>query len=49
MVTGAGAAALSALDVWAWKEEVHDVINPEEEGWELDTDTAKSFAQKIIL
>jgi coatomer subunit alpha len=34
----AGAAASSALDAWAREEEVHDEINPEEEGWELDAD-----------
>ena len=31
-----GAAASSALDDWAKDEEVHDDIDPEEEGWELD-------------
>lgn len=34
----AGAAASSALDAWAREEEVHDEIDPEEEGWELDAD-----------
>jgi coatomer protein complex subunit alpha (xenin) len=32
----AGAAASSALDAWAREEEVHDEIDPAEEGWELD-------------
>ncbi|KAH9478659.1 Coatomer subunit alpha [Psilocybe cubensis] len=34
----AAAAANSALDAWARDEEVHDEIDPEEEGWELDAD-----------
>lgn len=33
-----GAAASSALDAWAREEEVHDAIDLEEEGWELDAD-----------
>ncbi|KAF9467884.1 coatomer subunit alpha-2 [Collybia nuda] len=32
----AQAGASSALDAWAREEEVHDDIDPEEEGWELD-------------
>ena len=32
------AAASSALDAWAKEEEVHDDINAEEAGWELDAD-----------
>lgn len=34
----AAGAASSALDAWAREEEVHDDIDPEEEGWELDAD-----------
>ena len=34
----AGATASSALDAWAREEEVHDEIDPAEEGWELDAD-----------
>ncbi|EGN92902.1 hypothetical protein SERLA73DRAFT_65083 [Serpula lacrymans var. lacrymans S7.3] len=33
-----GAAASSALDAWAKEEEIHDDIDPEEGGWELDVD-----------
>ncbi|KDR80106.1 hypothetical protein GALMADRAFT_242343 [Galerina marginata CBS 339.88] len=34
----AAAAGHSALDAWAKEEEVHDEIDPEEGGWELDAD-----------
>lgn len=34
----AAAAGHSALDAWAKEEEVHDDIDPEEGGWELDAD-----------
>ena len=34
----AGATASSALDTWAKEEEIHDDIDPEEGGWELDAD-----------
>lgn len=34
----AAGAASSALDAWAREEEVHEDIDPEEEGWELDAD-----------
>lgn len=36
-----GAATSSVLDTWAREEEVHDDINPEEGGWELDADGAE--------
>lgn len=34
----ANAAASSALDAWAKDEEIHEEIDPEEGGWELDAD-----------
>lgn len=34
----ANAAASSALDAWARDEEIHENIDPEEGGWELDAD-----------
>lgn len=34
----AAVAGHSALDAWAKEEEVHDEINPEDGGWELDAD-----------
>ncbi len=38
-VNGDAAAAVnSALDAWAKEEEVHDDVDPEEGGWELDAD-----------
>lgn len=38
-VNGDAAAAVnSALDAWAKEEEVHDNLDPEEGGWELDAD-----------
>lgn len=38
-VNGDAAAAVnSALDAWAKEEEVHDDLDPEEGGWELDAD-----------
>lgn len=37
-VDATGAAASSALDAWAKEEEVHEEIDPEEGGWELDAD-----------
>ena len=37
-VNGDAAAGHSALDAWAKEEEVHDDIDPEEGGWELDAD-----------
>lgn len=38
-LNGDGAAGTnSALDAWAKEEEVHDDLDPEEGGWELDAD-----------
>lgn len=34
----AAGVASSALDAWAREEEVHEEIDPEEGGWELDAD-----------
>jgi coatomer protein complex subunit alpha (xenin) len=34
----ATAGASSALDAWAKDEEIHDDLDPEEGGWELDAD-----------
>ncbi|TFK26152.1 coatomer subunit alpha-2 [Coprinopsis marcescibilis] len=34
----AAAGAHNALDAWAREEELHDEIDPAEEGWELDAD-----------
>lgn len=34
----AAAGAHHALDAWAREEEIHDEIDPEEGGWELDAD-----------
>jgi coatomer subunit alpha len=36
IIEATGVAASSALDAWAREEEVHDIIDPEEGGWELD-------------
>lgn len=37
----AAAGAHHALDAWAREEEIHDEIDPEEGGWELDADGAE--------
>ncbi|KAJ7640895.1 coatomer subunit alpha-2 [Mycena polygramma] len=37
----AAAGASSALDAWAKDEEVHDDVDPEEGGWELDADAGE--------
>lgn len=37
----AAAGAHHALDAWAKEEEIHDEIDPEEGGWELDADGAE--------
>jgi coatomer subunit alpha len=38
----AGAAALSALDVWAKEEEVHDDIDTDDDGWEPNADAVEA-------
>ncbi|KAF9448057.1 coatomer subunit alpha-2 [Macrolepiota fuliginosa MF-IS2] len=38
----ANATAASALDAWARDEEIHEDIDPEEGGWELDADAEES-------
>jgi Coatomer (COPI) alpha subunit C-terminus len=43
----AGAAASSALDAWAREEEVHDEINLEEEGWELDAEGEEPHSEHM--
>ncbi|KAJ7664311.1 coatomer WD associated region-domain-containing protein [Mycena rosella] len=37
----AAAGASSALDAWAKDEEIHDDLDPEEGGWELDADAGE--------
>ncbi|KAJ6495248.1 coatomer WD associated region-domain-containing protein [Mycena sanguinolenta] len=40
-VNGDAAGASSALDAWAKDEEIHDDLDPEEGGWELDADAGE--------
>lgn len=42
-------SALAALDDWAKDEEVHDDIDPEEGGWDLDADGGKFSAAHDIV
>ncbi|KAI6116323.1 coatomer WD associated region-domain-containing protein [Pisolithus sp. B1] len=45
-VDTSGGALSSALDDWAKEEESHDVIDPEEGGWELDADATETEEQE---
>jgi coatomer protein complex subunit alpha (xenin) len=41
-IDAAGAAASSALDAWAKEEEVHDDVDADDDGWELDVDAVEA-------
>jgi coatomer protein complex subunit alpha (xenin) len=41
-IDAAGAAASSALDTWAKEEEVHDDVDADDGGWELDADAVEA-------